>query len=146
MPLPGWECVWGRKDRRLGQGQLPAPAARWVIFGLGHQSPNTFLKIMPPRDHWVAPDERKEGLMGIHELSIRSRIPSRLVPPPTLQLFWTASSDEACIDKKDGRVRFPICRRRRVQRISFCIFKAGWERSKARKLGLSSFVFPRRER
>ena len=31
--IPGWECIGGEKDSGLGQGQLPVPAALWVIFG-----------------------------------------------------------------------------------------------------------------
>ena len=53
----------GREDRRPGQGQLPGPAALWVIFGpsLHHFSEDN----ASPRDHWAAgPDERKERING----------------------------------------------------------------------------------
>ena len=71
MPKPGWESVVRQRDSGLGQGQLPGPAALWVIFGLEQFSEDK----ATPRDHWAAPDpERKERLMGILQLSIRSRI------------------------------------------------------------------------
>ena len=85
IAIPGWESVVGERDSGLGQGQLPGPAALWVIFGLEQFSEDN----ATPRDHWAAPDpERKERLMGILQLSIRSRI-------PTDKLFRTASSDRA---------------------------------------------------
>ena len=85
---PGWESVVGERNSGLGQGQLPGPAALWVIFGLEQFSEDK----ATPRDHWAAPDpERKERLMGILQLSIRSRIPVL----PTDKLFRTASSDRA---------------------------------------------------
>ena len=85
---PGWESVVRQRDSGLGQGQLPGPAALWVIFGLEQFSEDK----ATPRDHWAAPDqERKERLMGILQLSIRSRIPVL----PTDKLFGTASSDGA---------------------------------------------------
>ena len=85
IAIPGWESIIGERDSGLGQGQLPGPAALWVIFGLEQFSEDK----ATPRDHWAAPDlERKERLMGILQLSIRSRI-------PTDKLFRTASSDRA---------------------------------------------------
>ena len=82
---PGWESVVGERNSGLGQGQLPGPAALWVIFGLEQFSEDK----ATPRDHWAAPDQERKGrLMGILQLSIRSHI-------PTDKLFRTASSDGA---------------------------------------------------
>ena len=85
IAIPGWESIVGQRNSGLGQGQLPGPAALWVIFGLEQFSEDK----ATPRDHWAAPDqERKELLMGILQLSIRSRI-------PTDKLFRTASDGAA---------------------------------------------------
>ena len=79
--------------------------------------------------------------MGIHQPPIRSR--SRVSSAPSYK-FFGRDHQKNLVDR-DGRVRFQICS---VQQdamliIFFSFFKAAWERKKARKLELSSFVFPR---
>ena len=78
--------------------------------------------------------------MGIHQPPIRSR--SRVSSAPSYKFFGRDHQTNH-VDR-DGRVRFQICSVQDAMFIGFFSFsKAAWERKKARKLELSSFVFPR---
>ena len=78
--------------------------------------------------------------MGIHRPPIRSR--SRASSAPSYNLFGRDHQTNH-VDR-DGRVRFQICSVQDAMLVGFFPFpKAAWERKKARKLELSSFVFPR---
>ena len=78
--------------------------------------------------------------MGIHQPPIRSR--SRVSSAPSYNFFGRDHQTNH-VDR-DGRVRFQICSVQDAMFIGFFSFsKAAWERKKARKLELSSFVFPR---
>ena len=78
--------------------------------------------------------------MGIHQPPIRSR--SRVSSAPSYK-FFGRDHQKNLVDR-DGRVRFQICSVEDAMLVGFFPFsKAAWEGKKARKLELSSFVFPR---
>ena len=101
------------------------PAAPEVIFGEDNAA---------PRDHWVAPDERKDRLMGIHQPPIRSR--SRVSSAPSHKFFGRDHQTNH-VDR-DGRVRFQICSVQDATLVGFFLFLK--PHGKERKPGSLSFL------